>query len=71
MKRRTAQMILRRGPVPTRLAETQARCAGPAAAQKAAHGFLAVSVRCLAVYRAAALGCAGRGYRPVCAGGRP
>ena len=26
MKRRAVQMILRRGPAPTRLAETQARC---------------------------------------------
>ena len=39
MKRRTAQMILRRGPVPTRLAETQARCAALLPRKRRRTGF--------------------------------
>ena len=39
MKRRTAQMILRRGPAPTRLAETQARCAALLPRKRRRTGF--------------------------------
>ena len=39
MKRKTVQMILRRGPVPTRLAETQARCAALLPRKRRRTGF--------------------------------